>query len=313
MKVKIALVQPESARGADEYQNAERAITYLEEAARTGAQLVCFPEGYPGPAHGPLDSGGHLAIPPVEMLARRAKELGVYTTASNVEENPRLPGTFYLSSKLISPEGKIIADHKRVQPDEPDLNEYLFGGRRDFVPGEQLTVVDTPLGKIGLLICSEIFVPELARIEMLMGAEIIIAPVNGICRESACVQASDPPLWDTWRCISRARAAENMIYVIITTNIFLKGSKGVAHVSSPEKILAMSTEPGILTAELDMDRLRWLRTHSLDWDFLNGAYAGEMGTIGTRLGQHRLRRPEIYQKLLEPLPSDWDYWYFTKH
>ena len=314
MKVKVAAVQPESVYGPDEYKNAERALAYLEEAARTGAQLVCFPEGYPGPAHGPLDSGGRLPAPPIEMLRQKTRELGVYVAASNVEPHPSIPNTYYLCQKLISPQGEIIGDHRRVQPDEPDLNEYLFGGKRDFAPGEECVVVDTELGKIGLLICSELFVPELCRIEAVMGAEIIVAPVNGIHQRSqfhGAAAGEEPPMWDTWRCISRCRAAENLLYVVVTQNMFVPSFKGVGHIAGPEWMLAKLEEPGIFTAELDMDRLHWLREHLYSWDMMREASEAEIQLpVGTRPGQHRLRRPEAYGKLLERLPSDFDYWYF---
>jgi len=309
MKIKVAVVQTESIWGNEEYRNAWRCLEYMEEAAATGAQLIAFPEGYPGPSHGPLDSGGKLPKPPIQMVAEKAQELKVYVAASNVEANPKIPGTYFLSQKMISPEGEIIANHRRVQPDEPDLNEYLFNGKRDFVPGDDVTVVDTELGKIGLLICSELWVPELARMETLMGAEIIISPRNGFhhVRPNKCMSA--------WYAMCQARAAENMIYVILTQNIFIEEYKqyGYANISGPEGMVASLSGPGILTAELDMDRLRNLRKHSYTWDFLGTGMPPDLEPpLGCRPGQHVLRRPEIYRRLVEPLPTDFDYWYFLK-
>lgn len=313
MKVKVAAVQPESVFGDDEYKNADQALAYLEQAARTGAQLICFPEGYPGPAHGPLDSGGNLPVSPIELLREKTRELGVYVAASDVEAHPTIPDTYYLCQKLIAPSGEIIGNHRRVQPDEPDLNEYLFGGKRDFAPGDEPIVVDTELGNIGLLICSELFVPELCRIEMLMGAEIIVAPVNGLHQQSQFFHSPDPPMWDTWKCISRCRAAENMVYVVVTQNMFVPAFKGVGHIAGPEWMLAESDQPGIFTADLDMDRLRWLREHLFSWDMLNQATKANLELpVGTRPAQHILRRPEAYAKLVEALPSDFDYWYFRR-
>lgn len=312
MNIKVAVVQPESVYGEEEYKNVERALSYLREAAEKGAQLICFPEGYPGPAHGPLDSGGRLKEPPIESICKKAREFQVYVSASNVELNNDKPNTYFLCQKLISSKGQIIGNHRRFQPDEPDLNEYLFGGKRNFAPGENLTVVDTELGKIGLLICSELFVPELARIEMLMGAEIIIAPVNGFHAPSL-FNSEDPPLFETWRCISRARAAENLVYVIVTQNIFVRGYKGVGHVAGPEKMLAKSKEPGIFYAELEMNRLRWLRSHMLDRSTLGkiDKTKSEIDLpLGTRPGQHLLRRPEAYGLLVQRLESDFDYFYY---
>jgi len=68
MKIKVATVQLEAIYGAEEYKNAERCLSYLEGAARTGAQPICLPEGSPGFAHGPLDSGGRLKIAPIKSV-----------------------------------------------------------------------------------------------------------------------------------------------------------------------------------------------------------------------------------------------------
>jgi len=313
-KVKVAAIQPESIYGENEYQNALNAPKYLEEAARTGAQLICFPEGYPGPAHGPLDSKGKLDRTPIEILCEAVRKLGsAYVAASNVERVNGEKDLYYLCQKLIDPKGRIIGNHRRVQPDEPDLNEYLFNGKRDFAPGKECVVCDTEIGKIGLLICSELWVPELVRIEALMGAEIIVAPVNGLHEESEHGSAN-PPLWDTWKCISRCRAAENVIYVIVTQNCFIKKYRMVGHIAGPENMLAELDKAGISTAELDMERLHWLRDHSYSWDILSPPKGKPLIQlpIGTRPGQQILRRPEVYQKLLEPLPSDWDYFYYQK-
>jgi predicted amidohydrolase len=312
--LKVAAIQPESIYGENEYQNALNAPKYLEEAAYTGAQLICFPEGYPGPAHGPLDSKGKLDRAPMEFLCDAVQKLSsAYVAASNVELVEGEEDIYYLCQKLIDPNGRIIGDHKRVQPDEPDLNEYLFNGKRDMAPGNQCVVCDTEIGKIGLLICSELWVPELARIETLMGAEIIVAPVNGFHEKS--MQASEtPPIWETWKCISRSRAAENCVYVIVTQNVFIKEYSAVGHIAGPERMLTEFPGVGVFTAELDMERLHWLRDHSYSWEILsppNGRPLVEL-PIGTRPGQYILRRPEVYQKLLEPLPSDWDYFYYEK-
>ena len=137
-KVKVSVVSPESAKGEDEWKNANRAVQYLDEAAVMGAQLVCFPEGYPGPCNGPMDSGGHLSSTPIEMLKRKAKEHGLYVSASNLEVNPEIEDTYYLTHKLISANEDILASYRRCQPDEPTLNAYLMKGRQHILPGGDL-------------------------------------------------------------------------------------------------------------------------------------------------------------------------------
>ncbi|OGA30230.1 MAG: hypothetical protein A3I01_07190 [Betaproteobacteria bacterium RIFCSPLOWO2_02_FULL_65_24] len=315
MKVKVAAVQAESVYGEEEWRNVDRAIRYMDEIkAIGGVQLVCFPEGYPGPAHGPLDSKGKFSAHPIDLLREKIREVGVYCACSDVVAHEELPNVYYLCHKLIGPNGEVLADHRRSQPDEPELNEYLFGGKRLFAPGPGPTVVETEIGVIGLLICSELWVPELPRIAMLMGAEILISPVNGHHTPSLHHDGSfDTPLWETWRCISRCRAAENNQFVIVTQNMFNSDYAGVGHIAGPESMLAAFKGTGIFTAELDMDRLHYLRdTLYAFTDLDSGALRSKQPVLGTRPGQQRIRRPEIYGKLVEPLPTDFDFDYYLK-
>lgn len=314
MKIKVAAVQAESVFGEEEWQNLERAIRYLDEFSGSDVRLVCFPEGYPGPAHGPLDSKGKLSAHPIDLLREKIREVGVYCTCSDVVEHEDLPDVYYLCQKLVGPDGEILADHRRCQPDEPELNEYLFGGRRLFAPGPGPTVVETEIGVIGLLICSELWVPELPRIAMLEGAEILISPVNGL--HSASLHHTDnneSPLWDTWKCISRCRAAENNQYVIVTQNMFDAKLAGVGHIAGPESMLAEDKRTGVITAELDMDRLRYLRETLYEMEMLDSTNVDEkQPVLGTRPGQLRIRRPSIYGKLVEPSPLDFDFNYYLR-
>ena len=48
MKLKIAVVQPETLTGDEAPKNVDRAVAYIREAARDGAKLVALPETYPG-------------------------------------------------------------------------------------------------------------------------------------------------------------------------------------------------------------------------------------------------------------------------
>jgi predicted amidohydrolase len=311
MKIKVAAVSTESYYGQEEYKNAYRALKYMEEAVALGAELVAFPEGYPGPCHGPLDSGGKLPFKPMDALREKARECGVYVTASDLEENPEIADTFYLTHKLISPEGEISANYKRVQPDHQDLNAFLMGGRRHILPGDEITVAETKLGNMGLQICSELFVPEISRVQMLKGADLIVAPVNGVHRDTQF------RLKQTWRSIAHARAAENLLFVIMPENVFLVNGRlyalNVGCIVGPEGFLAMAEGPGIMVATLDMDRLNWLRTRYVEEELLHPPKNPDnFQPIKARPGQNHDRRPELYRLLAQPQTDAFDYFYFKE-
>ncbi len=299
MKIRVAAVQPRAFWGPEEHKNLDRAVAYVDEAVRAGGQLITFSEGYPGPSHGPLDRSGE----PIAVMCDLARKHSVHIAASDLEPNPEIAGTYFLTLKLIAPSGDILANYKRVQPDHMYLNEYLHGGRMHVLPGNEIMVVPTDLGNIGLQICSELFVPEISRIQMLRGAEIVIAPVNGQHSKTR------PRLAETWRCVARARAAENLCYVIVTQNIFREGVQGVGIIAGPEEAIATSYDPGVIVGDLDMDRLRWFRTRYYEPELFEEPNETKPVTR-CRPGQIHDRRPELYGPLVQPQEDAFNYLYY---
>ncbi|HVB52944.1 MAG TPA: carbon-nitrogen hydrolase family protein [Candidatus Acidoferrales bacterium] len=305
---KIAAVQPNSVWGEDEWKNAQTAFDAVEEAAGQGAELITFPEGFPGPCNGPLDSGHRLSEPPIENLKRLARKHGVYIVASNLEPNSEISDSYFLTLKLINRSGEVQANYRRVQPDHQYLNAYLHGGRSHVLPGQELITVETDLARIGLLICSELWVPELARVSMLMGAELIIAPVNGRHSETRF----GPHLWEQWRCLARTRAAENLNYVVVTQNVYVPGSNGIGIIAGPDGPVATLDGAGILYGEIDMVRLAWLRTHYYEPVLFEAPESPEEPEFSCRPGQMHDRRPDLYGKLVEPQPDAFNYFYYRE-
>lgn len=315
-KVRIAAVAPGAFRGQDEYRNAAQAVAYVDEAVQQGARLVVFPEGYPGPCNGPMDSGNRLTRTPLEMLREAGRRHRVYIACGDLEETGFLPDTYYLCQKLISPDGEILANYRRCQPTPPATNAYLYSGRRHVLPGDEFAVVETELGRLGLIICSEIFVPELARVEMLMGAEVLLAPIGGSfgrAKMSLKVGRDIPhprAMMSLWKCMAQARAAENLMCVVIAANVWEKESTWGACIASPERVLAESEGAGIAYATLDMEQLRRLRARCRSEE----DYADPPVIVPPLVcpGQHRDRRPELYAKLVEPQPDAFDFFYHRK-
>jgi predicted amidohydrolase len=84
-------------------------------------------------------------------------------------------GRYYNTALLQDPEGKVIASYDKTHlPRTPENSESDF-----LTPGDELPVFDTPLGKIGFLICWDILFPETFEVLALKGAELIIHPTFG--------------------------------------------------------------------------------------------------------------------------------------
>jgi predicted amidohydrolase len=206
-----------------------------------------------------------------------ASRFGVHIVAGANWPVPGKPDRGYCSEILVGPNG-LIGRYNRTIPRGP----WIYKGGRfwdfDYLEDSELPVFDTPFCKVGLLICSEVYVPELSRILALKGAEIIFLPA-GVCKYE---------LHETWRNLIWSRAIENLAYTVTSQNI-LGAEHGLAMICSPEEIIVESIKPGIIIAECDLDRIRWLREEK-------DLYGPPM-PWRTKPGVLRdWRRPELFRK-----------------
>lgn len=154
-------------------ENVQRSLTLIREAAERGATVIVLPE---------LASSGYVFTDSAEAAAasepadgfavtswqQAATELGVVIVAGFAETNPA--GAPFNSAALVQPGGDPVIYRKAHLWDR----ERLI-----FTPGDDLPpVVDTPAGRIGVMICYDLEFPEWVRIPALDGAELICAPVN---------------------------------------------------------------------------------------------------------------------------------------
>ncbi len=170
----------------------ERVCAVAGEAASMGAELVLFPEayvgGYPwglafGTAVGGRSEAGRrvwerywsnavpVPGPDVDRICEAAQSAGVHLCVGVVERDSTFSGgTLFCTLLYIGPDGTLLGKHRKLKP---TAAERLIWGEGD---GSTLTVVDTPLGKVGGLICWENYMP-LARMSMYgKGVEIYLAP-----------------------------------------------------------------------------------------------------------------------------------------
>jgi predicted amidohydrolase len=105
-----------------------------------------------------------------------------------------------------------------------------------------------------------------------------------------------------------ARAAENLVYVVVTQNLFGASRRGRACIASPERMLAQRDDPGILIADLDLTRLDAIRSRYYDEELLSPPRQNEE-ILGCRPGQSHDRRPELYAELTRPQSDAFTYHY----
>jgi predicted amidohydrolase len=272
MGIKIAAVQPKSYAGKDEKKNLDSALKYIDVAAESGAKIVCFPEMYPGPVHPTINFD---TVP----LYRKAKEKKVYVIRGKREKAEPV-GYFNICAEVIGPDGKSIGTYKRTTPSGPYVYKDIDSWGIDYVQADTLPVFETEFCKIGVLICSEVYIPELTRILALKGAEVVFFPSGGLINE----------LLPTWRIMVQARAIENLLYTAACQNLY-GVEEGIGMIAGPEGLLTAEKYESVLVAEIDLERSRWLRSQEEKIE-MPKQYRVIPGTL-------RWRRPEIYKNNCE--------------
>jgi predicted amidohydrolase len=242
-----AVIQTATVWGSDSRdQNLTNAHRYATEAARRGAKIVCFPETYPGEWREPV-----TWVPRAE-LQTLAREVGVYVIGGFAEPVDDGGSRCYNSLALVAPDGTDVGIYRRTTPAHAPWI-YKGGDYWDFdwVPANDLPVFETDVGRIGMLICSEVYAPELSRILALKGAEFVFIPAGFL--------GSTTSLINTWRTLVWARAIENLMYTAVCSNVVSEGEQGLAMICSPEEVLVETRDEGVHVATVDLDRVRWLR------------------------------------------------------
>jgi len=200
-----------AARTGDLLAMVDRAVVGYEPFF--DVKLVVFPEfAHAAPIYETAEElADKLAVTlPNEHTDRyvaKAKERGVYIqTGTFLEVDARYPGSVFNTTCLIGPDG-LLSKYRKVNPWLP----WEVHASPHDIPGyseEMFPVVETEIGRLGAAICYDWLFPEAIRALALNGAEVLI-------RVSAYMDpwGATPPM-DWWTLFNRARAAENMAFVV---------------------------------------------------------------------------------------------------
>src|SRR6195256_4258338 len=280
MTFRIAVVQPISHKPGEDQKNTADAVRHIERAAAEGANFVCFPETYPGPWRMPAQ------FDPTAAMVEAAAKHKVHVVYGTIEPIDAKAATAYNLICMAYPDGRAPARYKRTHPNGPWI--YTGGTAWEFqwVPADEFPVFDTVHGKVGLAMCSEVYMPEVTRALALRGAELIFMPAG----------KDKGRLWATWRTLIWARAIENLAVVVTTQNLFDHGERGLAMVATPEEIVYESTAAGRGIVEVSLERLRHMRA-GRDEVGSSANFAAKQGVTGPQW-----QRPELHDAIYPKPP-----------
>jgi N-carbamoylputrescine amidase len=270
---RIGLVQ--SSCSADPNENLAKTEVKVREAASRGAQVVCLQELFRSQYFCREENAELFALaepipgPSTEALGRLARELKVVIVVSLFER--RAPGLYHNTAAVLSPDGEIAGLYRKMHiPDDPLYFEKFY-----FTPGDLgFNSIDTPYGRLGVLVCWDQWYPEGARIAALSGANLLVYPTAIGWHPSEKAQYGTAQL-DAWRTIQRAHAIANGIYVAAVNRVGYEGPPdrglefwGSSFVADPfGQVIAQAScdREEILIAECDPQRMEEVRRN---WPFL---------------------------------------------
>ena len=202
--IKIAAIQ--MASGPSVAANLSEAERLIEVAANQGSKLVVLPEYF---AIMGMKETDKVAVreqegkgPIQDFLSKIAKEYGIWLIGGSVPMVSNFPNKVRNSCLVYDDKGKQVARYDKIHLFGLDLGNEHYHEENTIESGDAIQVVDTPFGKIGLSICYDLRFPELYR---------AMGEVNIIVIPAAFTETTGKAHWET---LVRARAIENLSYVI---------------------------------------------------------------------------------------------------
>jgi predicted amidohydrolase len=204
----VAAIQMTSSHVVED--NLAAAGKLLREAKDRGAELACLPENF---SFIGLKDADKLQIaeadgagPVQDFLSKTARKLGLWILGGSTPLAGDTDRRVVNASLLYDASGKRVARYDKIHLFDvtvPGRNERYLESKH-VTPGESVVVADTPVGRLGMSVCYDMRFPELYRALMSRGAEWLAMP-------AAFTVPTGLAHWET---LLRARAIENLCYVV---------------------------------------------------------------------------------------------------
>jgi len=224
----------------------------VDQAASMGADFIALPEMFAYLRREGLEFphaqavAGEISARVREWARRHHARILIGSLAERQERDARVHNT----SVLISPQGEIEAHYRKIHLFDVDLSSEGGGAyteSRSIAPGNEVVVAGTPACAIGLSICYDLRFPELYREMTSRGAQLFTVPSAFTVRTGR----------DHWETLLRARAIENLAFVVAPAQCGRHGksreSYGRSMIVDPWGVVLaqLVDRPGVAVAECD--------------------------------------------------------------
>ncbi len=246
-RIAVAAERPEDPQNVAD--NVRQYCRLARDAAELKPDLVLMPEiilqlGLPSPAY---EHAIRIPGPETDAFAEVAAGHDMMIAFSTMEGDGDL---YYNTMVLFGPDGAIVGTYRKT-------HLAIMEGWEGTTPGDDLPVIDTPIGKVACTICKDSSILDSSRVPAMRGAEIMLLSIMGDHRAVQWEWAPGTYSPDRWKVIMRARAIENHMWVVVARN----NREGSCIVSPSGDILAWNDgRQRIIVADCDIsEELRTFR------------------------------------------------------
>lgn len=248
---KVAAIQMTS--GPNIQANLDEAAKLIDQAASQGAKLIVLPENF---SQMPLTEKERVANAEEPgrglvqgFLSNQAAKHHIWIVGGTIPLKSEIEGKAYSSLLVYNDKGEQVARYNKIHMFDVLIEEKneIYNESASTVAGEEVVVVDSPFGRLGLSVCYDLRFPELYRLMVDKGMEVCIIP-------SAFTAFTGQSHWEP---LIRARAIENQCYVIAAAqggyHVNNRQTYGHSMIVNPwGNILgSVGTGPGVVITELE--------------------------------------------------------------
>jgi nitrilase len=255
----VAAIQ--MASGPNVKANLEEAEKLIKTAVQQEAELVVLPENFAIMGLSEMDKVAIAEAPgegPVQQfLSQQARKHEIWIVGGTIPIASNVTGKVFSASLLYNDKGDMVARYDKIHLFDVVLeaSKESYNESETIEPGDDVVVVDTPFGKLGMAICYDLRFPELFRAMADVGMEICVLP-------SAFTSLTGKAHWES---LLRARAIENLCYMVAPDqggyHINGRETHGDSMIIDPWGVVLnrLPHGTGVVVSDIDLEKLRKTR------------------------------------------------------
>jgi len=150
-------------------ENLKEALTVIDKIGPQKPDILCFPENFLAagmPRKRAADIANPIPGPITDKIGEKTREYGMYVIFPMIESDGE---KFYNTAALIDRKGRVVGKYRKIHP-------TIEEAKRGITPGKDEKVFETDFGKIGIIICFDVYYPRVVESMVRKGAEIIFFP-----------------------------------------------------------------------------------------------------------------------------------------